>query len=453
MEVTIYKKQDSKYYQMNYYEGGIRRKKSTKATTLKLAKKIAQRKQEELLRSIGIEDPDNLLFSHLIDEVISDYKINNKRSKRSLLQRRKPLLIYFTTDKNINWINRNKDNVSIDHLIVEKKEDDDDDVSIAVDAQGNEFDSGNVKLVNITEMDIEAYKKWRNGKNISNATINRELAIVKRGFSILKAQRRIAYSPKITSLEEGNVRQGFFEKWEVVELLKKAPDYLAPIIKFAYKSGWRKEEILSITWDMVDMAAEEINLPPTLAKNKQGRKYPLVDDELKTIFRQFWNNRAYVEQKSPYVFLNKDGIDRIKYFRKAWEKACTDSKIGKKLFHDFRRTCVRNLVREGTPEKIAMQITGHKTRKVFEAYNIVSVEDMRRAIKRQEEGLNRQSDTKPLDTDKPKIFEGVGIIKTYPGKGYIIPIKGDMDPEAEGTRPSDEVMAEIVEEYKNKDND
>jgi integrase len=69
-------------------------------------------------------------------------------------------------------------------------------------------------------------------------------------------------------------------------------------------------------------------------------------------------------------------------FNKAWRKARVEAGCPGRIPHDFRRTAVRTLVRAGVPERVAMQLTGHKTRAIFERYNITSPNDLREAAQR-----------------------------------------------------------------------
>ena len=145
-------------------------------------------------------------------------------------------------------------------------------------------------------------------------------------------------------------------------------------------------------WSQVDHKLGIVRLEVGETKNDEARTVYL-DEELRAIFNQQWEARKNTQNLLPYVFLNDKGNERIKRFDKAWNTACRKSKIGKRYFHDLRRTAIRNMVRSGIPERVAMMISGHKTRSVFERYNIVNDQDLKLAAQRQEAYLQAQTGT------------------------------------------------------------
>lgn len=223
----------------------------------------------------------------------------------------------------------------------------------------------------ITTAAIKKYRKKRLEAKASNGTINRELRALSRMLSIGYEEGRVSRIPHIPMLKENAPREGFFEHDDYLKLHKELPEELKPVAAFAYTYGWRKSEILGLTWNHVDLKQKTVRLEPGEAKNDEARTI-YIEDELVNVLKL-----QKLKGGKGHVF-HRNGMP-IKDFRGAWKKACKDAGIGIKLFHDFRRTAVRNMVRSGIPERVAMMISGHKTRSVFDRYNIVSPNDLKMA--------------------------------------------------------------------------
>jgi integrase len=137
-----------------------------------------------------------------------------------------------------------------------------------------------------------------------------------------------------------------------------------------------------------DMQDGTIYLRPEASKNAEGRMLVVVGEIAEIIAR-----REAVKCDYPYVF-HRNGI-RISLYNKAWANACKKAKLPARLFHDLRRTSVRNMIRAGVPERIAMAISGHKTRSIFDRYNIVNEEDIRQGLTRTQEYIfHRNTDNR-----------------------------------------------------------
>lgn len=258
---------------------------------------------------------------------------------------------------------------------------------------------GGYTVPEITTPAINQYIEGRLGDGMSAGTINRELSALRRMLNLGARQTppKVNRVPYIPMMRERNVRQGFFEHSEYLALREVLPEYLKSFVSFAYKSGWRKKEIINLTWSHVDRQEGIVRLEAGETKNDEGRTIYL-DEELMVLFNQLWEKRKRVRKIIPYVFPNSKGTGKIGDFRSPWVTACKKAGTGYKLFHDFRRTAVRNMVRSGVPERVAMTISGHKTRSVFERYNIVSADDLKMAASRQEAYLKSQMVTIQLQS-------------------------------------------------------
>jgi integrase len=217
------------------------------------------------------------------------------------------------------------------------------------------------------------------------ATVKYELAVLRRAM-----KGRLNPRPDFPSIEVQNARVGFFEQEEYNAIVKELPEPLGRIAAVALFSGWRISEILGLTWVQIDFTHGVMRLEPTSAlagtstKNDEGRTFPFGGlPQLAEVLRE---QRAYVEEVQrrigaviPWVWVRGDGR-RVRKIDVAWRGACKRAGYPGRLFHDFRRTAARNLLRAGVAEHYAMQLCGHKTTQVFRRYAITNETDLAQAV-------------------------------------------------------------------------
>ena len=223
----------------------------------------------------------------------------------------------------------------------------------------------------ITTYRIRQYQLARRHSGGAPATINRETSALTRMFRIVTEWGWLDVGPVLPSrLRESAPRQGFFEHEEYRAVRRHLPAAFQDVLDFAYYSGWRKHEILDLSWTEVDLVGGVVRLAPGRSKTGVGRVLPLSKPLLAVLRRR----RAKGHTNHDQVF-GRDGIT-VRVWRTAFRRACNEAGLPGRILHDCRRTAARNLVRAGVPERVAMSLTGHKTRCVFDRYNIVNEREL-----------------------------------------------------------------------------
>jgi integrase len=327
---------------VKYYRRGECFRESSKSQSRLDGKRLLQKREGEISTGVfGGLETERVCFEELAQDLLNEYQANNRKSSI--------------------WVRRR---INL-HLMP--------------------FFRG-FRGVDVTTDRVRAYITQRQQEGASNGSINRELAALKRMFNLASEMTppKTVRVPHIPMLRECNVRKGFFEHDEYLALQRELPEYVKPVLAFGYFTGAREGEILSPRWGQVNLEGHTVHLEPGSTKNDQPRTIPLTGELLETVKIQ----KAACDSRFPkcdYVFHRKG--QRIGNFQRAWKSACKRAGVSGRLFHDLRRSAVRNLIRAGVPERVAMAISGHKTRSVFDRYNIVAERDLHEAASRLEKHL------------------------------------------------------------------
>ena len=357
----IYRREGSRKYWVKYYKNGKPYAESANSDKIEVAKRLLKLREGEISQGKlpGICF-DRVRFDELVEDYLTDYKTNGRRTFAKAARCARYLKEEF----------------------------------------------GGMKATEINTPKIKHYIEKRMEEGLSNASINRELAALKRMFNLAArcTPSKVAHVPYIPKLKENNVRKGFFEHEEFLSLREYLPDYLKPVVTFAYHTGWRRSEIIGLKWNQVDLHEKTVRLEPGETKNDEGR----------TLYMELalWEMMKDLHSKRrlgcPFVF-HRNG-EEIKDFRGSWERACKEAGIPGMLFHDFRRTAVRNMTKAGIAERVAMTVSGHKTRSVFDRYNIVSPEDLKEAALKRQSFNEKQAGQLQFSYSQPVLRKEVTTI-------------------------------------------
>jgi integrase len=281
---------------------------------------------------------------------------------------------------------------------------------------------GEIRAAEFSSSHVKAYIRARRKAEAANASINRELAVLRRAFRLAAAEDPplVMRVPLIPHLPEENVREGFLDLDGYHKLLLALPDRLKLVFIVGYHTGARVGELRNTRIEQVDLKARQIHISRKTTKNKEAHTLPIYGDMAPAIEMAI-EERNQKFPDCPWLFFDDEGR-QIGTFYKAWSSACERTGVAGLLFHDLRRSAARNMDRAGIPRKVIMQITGHKTESMFLRYRIVSDRDLKEAAARLDSYMSQTPMEEAAEAERPK------TITSRTGK--------ELGKDSEGRRPN-----------------
>ncbi len=350
----------SPYLQISYWNGTRQVRQSARTDDHGEAVKLLQRKLAEHV--IGKSaSPERIKLAALLQLVVDDYRRNDKADLRETEQRVNRLL---------------------------------------------KPAFGHLRPAEFTTKALNDYIEQRQKLGRKNGTINRELAHLRRAFRLgFQHDPQLVYRlPVIKALKEDNVREGFLEQDHYGLILEALTEEVKPIFVVAYHLGMRTGELLALKRSWVDLREGLIYVKGRVTKNREPKTAPIYGDMGPWL--DMLLSRGQVESPKCVWLFSRDGKP-IHSFKGDWAQACEKAGVPGLLFHDLRRTAVRNMIRAGVPAKVAMEISGHKTASMLWRYDITDTRDVKEAGRRTESYLKAKKEEKDATTcGKPTEYFG-----------------------------------------------
>jgi len=352
---SVYPRKGSPHLWIKYYRHGRAFRESTNTNDERKANKVLERRLAEINQGTFMGPQlERTKVDELAEMFVRDYRINDKKS---------------LDDAEARWKRHLKPFF------------------------------GSMRAIDVTSEQLARYVDKRQHEEAANATINRELAALKRMFRLGQQATppKVVRLPKFPKLAENNIRKGFLEDGQYCKLLEYCPElWFRALVECGRTYGWRVSELLSMRVGQADASQRVIRLEPGTTKNRDGREVLMTDSVCQLLTALIHGKAA-----DAYVFTRKNG-KRVKDFRVMWQNACAHAGVPDLLFHDLRRTGARNLRRAGVAEGIIMKIGGWRTRSVFERYAIVSRSDMNDAILKLQESEKRAEQEREFAENREK---------------------------------------------------
>lgn len=391
---SIYRPKGSSVYWIKFFRNGKPHRESSQSDKVKTAEKLlGQRLAEARTETFVPLKTKKILIEELAEDMVRDYRTNGLRSIDDLEARwEKHLKPFF----------------------------------------------GELRAIGVNSALVAKYVDARQEEGAANATINRELAALKRMFTLGQRAKKVTAVPYISMLKENNRRTGFLHPKEYNALATATANvglWLRAIFELGCSFGWRKAELLGLKVSQVDLLAGTIRLEPGTTKNGEGREVTMTLP-LKVLLTQCCLGKAPGNAVFTREVRRKgrtEPFSPVLDFRKTWEKVCCAVGVGELVcrdcypelkeqglnvqtidaehrcsacgkewkrqqlkyvglfVHDLRRTAARNLRNSGTAEEVIMRVGGWKTPSVFKRYAIVDQTDIRSAMRRLEVSQQRDN--------------------------------------------------------------